>query len=79
MIVKLGEKVQVRVKGIDEMGRVSLSMKLDEGSTLERGNFEKRSNWRRDGKKVTSGKRASGGPHFPTSRLLDEIGGKRRY
>ena len=76
-IVKMGEAVKVRVKEIDDLGRINLSMildkKLEEQKTLTR---DKRNNFRaRQGSYNSRG--GSKGPHFPTSRLLDDK--KRRF
>lgn len=85
-ILKIGQKVQVRVKGIDEMGRLNLSMMLDpafdirkEERRKEKGQeryFDKRGG-QRGRERGTRDFRSSGGPHFPTSRFLDR--GKKKY
>jgi len=71
-IVKIGDKVKVRVKEIDSMGRVNLSMLLsgdkkrttpEEGRYKPRPRFEHQQGDRRGGR--------PSGPHFPTSRLMD--------
>ncbi len=78
-LLNVGDKVQVRVKEIDDMGRLNLSMMLDpafdaqkEERRKERDNkgrhFEKRPSFERKG---------SGGPHFPRSRFINE--NKRKY
>ncbi len=94
--VKMGETVTVRVKEIDDLGRINLSMLLDPKEDEEKnkqrreklsgdrdrgsgGNYQRRPdrNDRRD-RRPGGG---SGGPHFPTSRFLDEDpkrGGSRR-
>ena len=81
--MKVGDKVQVRVKGIDDLGRLNLSMVLDpsydirkEERTKEHQDqgprrFERRDIDRRDRSRDFKGTK-SGGPHFPTSRLLDQ-------
>jgi polyribonucleotide nucleotidyltransferase len=100
-VVEVGQKVKVRVKKIDDMGRINLSMNLDPAKDAEidaakqtrgprrdsggsrggfgggsRGGFGggrgfsrggSRGGFRRDDR----GGR-SGGPHFPTSRLVDD-------
>ncbi|OFY46449.1 MAG: polyribonucleotide nucleotidyltransferase [Bacteroidetes bacterium RBG_13_44_24] len=69
-IINVGQNVEVRVKEVDEMGRLNLSLMLDPGFDLrkEEKRKEKRGNERRFDK---SGARPSrGGPHFPTSRFL---------
>lgn len=69
-IVSEGESVKVRVKEIDKLGRLNLSMILDEKKEKER-----RSNNRNGAKKPRRGgrkkDRRSSGPHFPTSRLVE--------
>jgi polyribonucleotide nucleotidyltransferase len=72
-IVKLGQEIQVRVKEIDAMGRINLSMILDQSREKPRRDFSRnrdqtgkmgrgRDNNRRDN-------RQKSGPHFPASRL----------
>ena len=76
-IVKIGDKVKVRVKEIDNLGRVNLSMLLDGDKEK---NLEKKSSygndnkydWKRPPQRGRSTGRKSSGPHFPTSRYLDE-------
>jgi len=76
-IVKIGEAVRVRVKEIDDLGRINLSMildkKLEEQKTFTR---DKRNNFRGRQGSYNSRDRSKG-PHFPTSRLLDDK--KRRF
>lgn len=101
-VVKIGDKVQVRVKEVDEMGRINLSMNMDPSKdkpreerprfgdrngggrrSFDRGggrSFGGRSGGSRGG--FSRGGRSgfdrrdrageSGGPHFPTSRLMGE-------
>jgi polyribonucleotide nucleotidyltransferase len=114
-VLSVGDKVQVRVKEIDDLGRLNLSMVLDP-SFDKRKQDSKRQNQRGDkrslslrGKQSLSFSNAKGkqslargnrgkrrqvdmvgsrkysrnrkkfsGPHFPTSRFLDESKGKRR-
>ena len=87
-IVKIGDKVKVRVKEIDQMGRINLSMLLSgdkkkrrseqSRGTQSRGTqsrgFDRRGPMRRGGNNRQSGQsgRSGGGPHFPKSRLLDQ-------
>lgn len=111
-IVKIDQKVQVRVKEIDNMGRINLSMRMDPAtdapkeerrssggfgdrrggggfgggrrfgggrdSGASRGGFgggRPRSGGfgdRRGGERQSFGSGGSGGPHFPTSRYLDD-------
>ncbi|MDO8503680.1 MAG: polyribonucleotide nucleotidyltransferase [bacterium] len=79
-IVKIGDKVQVRVKEIDELKRINLSMLLDgdkkreprrEGTpsfTRERS-FAPRTSGGRGFRGGAEGERR-GGPHFPASRFM---------
>jgi polyribonucleotide nucleotidyltransferase len=72
-IVNLGDKVSVRVKEIDDLGRINLSMLLDASKEKERprkGMEQKKFNKR---PRFEKGRRSSG-PHFPTSRFLDQKG-----
>lgn len=70
-IVTLGQKVDVRVKEIDDLGRINLSMLMDPGMDAKkqerRGGFER-------GNRFSKGRFGDrprfSGPHFPTSRLL---------
>lgn len=102
-VVHIGEKVQVRVKEIDDQGRINLSMNMDpskdkprgeNGDRGGRGGFGgdrrggrsfsggSRNNFNRGGNRNFSGPRrnnfdrpdrgTSGGPHFPTSRLMGD-------
>lgn len=84
-IVKIGEKVQVRVKEIDAMGRINLSMLLDkkdeEKKNLrrkpsERFNQNRQRRYSGGGRRGPMGRgrhdRKPSGPHFPTSRLLNK-------
>ena len=107
-VVKMGQKVHVRVKEVDRMGRINLSMLLDPAADAEKekergdrgdrggGNRGGRSGGRSGGGKRyesrgrSGGKRydnkqkggnrdrEGGGPHFPTSRLVDTKGSKYR-
>lgn len=106
-VVHIGQKVQVRVKEIDDMGRINLSMNMDPSKDKpreerprrdfggdRRGGFggrreggfrrnfggERRSGYIRGGfrRDDRGGERQTfGGPHFPTSRLVDE--GKKDF
>ncbi len=114
-VVKIGQKVQVRVKEIDDMGRVNLSMNMDAskdkpreerprreggfrgGDRGGRGGFGGGRSFDRGGSRGGFGNRdrfgggrpparraygserfqrddrgGSGGPHFPTSRLMGD-------
>ena len=81
--VKLGDHVQVRVREIDSMGRINLSMNMD--PARDKPKTEKSGGGRRfsdRGGYAPRGRSAgfsrdrrpsggSGGPHFPTSRFVD--------
>ena len=72
-IVKVGDKVKVRVKEIDDLGRINLSMLLDGDKKRDNrrpevsGGFRPRERFRNQGPRPMR----TQGPHFPTSRLLD--------
>ncbi|BCX14512.1 MAG: polyribonucleotide nucleotidyltransferase [Patescibacteria group bacterium] len=75
--LKLGDKVQVRVKGVDDLGRINLSMILDK--TKEKQPGQNRDSYSRNRKSDNFRRqKGSSGPHFPTSRLLDGFE-KKRY
>lgn len=78
-LVKAGDKVKVRVKEIDELGRLNLSMNLDPG--MDRKKEERRGGRRmfvrRGGHRDREGRDRFSGPHFPTSRFLGED--KRKF
>lgn len=87
-VVKLEDKVQVRVKEIDEQKRLNLSMNLDPSKDKprserpmgagrsfgrDRGGFGGRSSF--GGRRPAYGERrgpSSSGPHFPTSRFVKD-------
>lgn len=92
-IVKIGDKVKVRVREVDNLGRINLSMNMDLSKDKpkvergrgggDRGGFggPRRGGFggpRRDfsprGRSSFGPRRDDhrGGPHFPTSRLLDD-------
>lgn len=73
-LVKLGDKVKVWVKEIDNLGRINLSM-LEEGKRREREPREERRSGgpRREGRRREGG---GGGPHFPASRFIPS---KKRF
>lgn len=79
-IVKIGQKVQVRVKEIDDLGRINLSMRMDpstdkpkEERRPERGfGFRRDFGGRRPERRGGFNRENRGGPHFPTSRLMGE-------
>lgn len=110
-VVKIGDKVQVRVKEVDEMHRINLSMNMDPskdkpkgergGDRGGRGGFSPRgrsgfgrggdrggfggprrsfSGPRRDfGRRDDrGGNERSSGPHFPTSRFVDDSASRTR-
>lgn len=67
-IVKIGQKVKVKVKKVDEFGRIDLTMRLNsDGRERDRRPQQQR----RDG---FDRKRSSSGPHFPASRLMQDGG-----
>jgi len=75
-VVKLGDKIKVRVKEIDNLGRINLSMNMDPAKDKPR---ERREGF--GGGSRSFGPRprrdfgprpGSGGPHFPTSRFIDQ-------
>ncbi|MBI4057866.1 polyribonucleotide nucleotidyltransferase [Candidatus Microgenomates bacterium] len=66
-IVQIGQTVTVRVKEIDELGRINLTMRSGEGGEKKRGGSPR---FREGGRRPRS--RA---PHFPASRFLS---GERR-
>lgn len=101
-VVKIGQKVQVRVKEIDDLGRINLSMNMDpakdkpreerngggrNGFGGGRRDFGRGGGFNRGGRGFdrgrdrfsSRGRPASGwggerssGPHFPTSRLVND-------
>lgn len=99
-VVKIGDKVKVRVKEIDQMGRINLSMLLDEkaderkrarqprqsgersfhSSSRPQGRFGgrddrprfSRGRFDRSGGRSQEPRERSKGPHFPTSRYLND-------
>jgi polyribonucleotide nucleotidyltransferase len=78
-VVKIGDKVKVRVKEIDDLGRINLSMNMDpamdrkrEGQRINRGGFEKDRRSRGGRFNRRQGRSRFSGPHFPTSRFLSE-------
>lgn len=98
-VVQIGQKVQVRVKEIDDQGRINLSMNMDPSKDKPREerprngfnggsrgggrgfSGDRRGGFSRGGGRGFSGGRrnfdrpdrgTSGGPHFPTSRLMGD-------
>ncbi|KKQ95941.1 MAG: Polyribonucleotide nucleotidyltransferase [Candidatus Woesebacteria bacterium GW2011_GWB1_43_14] len=72
-VVKLGDKVQVRVKEIDNLGRINLSMILDPSKEKKR---PPQRDFRKGGQRRSFNRprvgRSGSGPHFPTSRLVSQ-------
>jgi polyribonucleotide nucleotidyltransferase len=84
-VVKIGDKVKVRVKEIDDLGRINLSMNMDPSKDKPReerprGGFgggrsfgpRREGGFRSRRGSFPRGDRSAGGPHFPTSRLLGD-------
>ena len=83
-LVSVGDKTKVRVKEIDNLGRINLSMLLDGDKVKDRGDRRpdrgdrrpdrgNRKNFdRRSRGKSASPRGRSSGPHFPASRLLEK-------
>lgn len=89
--VSVGDKVQVKVKEIDELGRLNLTMILDDSKSGKGGGGKKGNGGSVKGKRDTGHRRNNGGkkrysndnkgkkgggPHFPASRLMDNSGKK---
>jgi polyribonucleotide nucleotidyltransferase len=76
-LAHIGDKVEVRVKGIDDLGRINLSMILDKSQEKpNQGNRDNRSRDKRQGRNFR--RPSSSGPHFPASRLVEGFE-KKRY
>lgn len=71
-LLNIGDKVKVRVKGIDEMGRISLSMKIGEKGFSQDNDYRRIPTWNRI-KTRRETQKSRKGPHFPASRLLEGI------
>ncbi len=84
-LVSVGDKTKVRVKEIDNLGRINLSMLLDGDKVKDRrdrrpdrgerrpDNRGNRRNFdRRSRGRSASSRGRSSGPHFPASRLLEK-------
>lgn len=96
-VVKIGQKVQVRVKEIDDLGRINLSMNMDPSKDRPkeerngghngfggRRDFGRSGGFNRGGRggfdrnrggyspRPRFGGERSSGPHFPTSRLVND-------
>lgn len=82
-VVSIGQKVRVRVKEIDDLGRINLSMRMD--PTTDKPKEERRPHFTGDSRgrdfrgtrrdfssRPRFGQQRSSGPHFPTSRLVDQ-------
>jgi len=91
-VVKIGQKVQVRVKEIDDLGRINLSMRMDSSKDQPRRQASRpsrgyegrrdfssrgRSSFNRNGGYNRDRGSSGGGPHFPTSRFVDQ--GKKDF
>jgi polyribonucleotide nucleotidyltransferase len=82
---KVGDKTQVRVKGIDDLGRLNLSMMLDPESDRKKEEMRKRNKRTRTSPKKGRDRSynqrrnsRSKGPHFPTSRFVEDSRKKSR-
>jgi polyribonucleotide nucleotidyltransferase len=83
-LVSVGDKTKVRVKEIDNLGRINLSMLLEGDKVRDRGDRRpdrgdrrpdrrgRRSFDRRSRGRSASPTDRSSGPHFPASRLLEK-------
>ncbi len=72
-VVKLGDKIKVRVKEIDNLGRINLSMNMDPSKDKPRS---ERGGPREGGERPRFPgrgfeRRRTSGPHFPTSRFVE--------
>jgi len=74
-VVKIGDEIEVRVKEVDDLGRINLSMLLDPSKDKEKAKLVRRFDDRND-RKGFSGRNNSSGPHFPTSRF---VGNKKDF
>ena len=70
-VLKLGDKVQVRVKEIDNLGRINLSMIMDASKDKEKKRDRPRSDRGRRRYDNRDKQKRGSGPHFPTSRLME--------
>jgi polyribonucleotide nucleotidyltransferase len=75
-VVKLGDKFKVRVKEVDNLGRINLSMNMDPAKDKPRERREGFSGGSRSfgprPRRDFGSRPSSGGPHFPTSRFIDQ-------
>ncbi|OGM19229.1 polyribonucleotide nucleotidyltransferase, partial [Candidatus Woesebacteria bacterium RIFCSPHIGHO2_01_FULL_38_10] len=79
-VLKVGDKVTVRIKGIDDLGRLNFSMVLDPSYDAKKEGIRREKSMRGDVRRGKPERRQTGftrrlsgskGPHFPTSRLLE--------
>lgn len=81
-IVRVGDKVKVKVKEIDDLRRINLTMRLDADISRPRRRMEKTRDFRerrprREGPgRGRDGRPGGGGPHFPASRFIPS---KKRF
>lgn len=68
-VVKIGDKIEVRVKEVDNLGRINLSMLLDPSKDKEKQAPQRRFDNNNSERRFSERKKSSG-PHFPTSRFL---------
>ena len=74
-VVKLGDKIKVRVKEIDNLGRINLSMNMDPSKDKPRTERREGFGPRRFGpgpRRDFRERSGSTGPHFPTSRFVED-------
>jgi polyribonucleotide nucleotidyltransferase len=82
-LVNEGDRVKVRVKEIDKLGRINLSMVMDPSYDKKRrkksrndnrkgGSGKKNYNGNKRGRSRRDAKKSGGGPHFPASRLIKQ-------
>jgi polyribonucleotide nucleotidyltransferase len=82
-VVSIGDKVKVKVKEIDDLGRINLTMVLDgnksRSKSSNRGGRRRLDSRDRGGRKPArrhddrrKGDKKSSGPHFPASRFIEE-------
>ncbi|MFZ5933115.1 MAG: polyribonucleotide nucleotidyltransferase [Patescibacteria group bacterium] len=74
-IVKVGDRIQVRVREIDDLGRINLSMLLDPSKDKPKGERTRPRGERPRFHGRGFERRRTSGPHFPTSRFIES---KRR-
>ena len=74
-VVKLGDKIKVRVKEIDNLGRINLSMNMDSAKDKPRTERHEGFGPRKFGpgpRRDFRERSGSTGPHFPTSRFVED-------